>query len=129
MAQYEVPQFIERETRIFGPITLRQFLSLAVLGGIVLLLYLYVPFSVFVVLAVLVASIGVSIIFIQFNGRPLSTTILSMASHFTGSRSYVWKRKTVRRDGSVVEVTDKPQLKLNKQKLERLAELLSDPNS
>jgi len=41
--QYQVPQFIEIEDKIFGPLTLKQFLYLAGGGGLCLLFFTLLP--------------------------------------------------------------------------------------
>ena len=42
--QFQVPQFIEIEDKIFGPLTFKQFIYLAGGGGLCFLLYTILPF-------------------------------------------------------------------------------------
>src|SRR3989344_8241140 len=71
MQQYNVPQFVEIEDKIFGPFTLRQFLSL-VMGGIFVLAFWGIfDFGIaFWFLSVPTALIFLFIAVGSFNGRP-----------------------------------------------------------
>lgn len=125
MAQYEVPQFIERETRILGPLTMRQFLSVTGLGLGLAILYTQLPFNIFLALAALILSVALPLIFITFNGRPLMSVIGSMLTFFLVPQTYVWQRRVTRADGKRFVANQKPNIKLNREKLDKLADLLN----
>lgn len=125
MAQFEVPQFIERETRILGPLTMRQFLSLSGLGLIMFIFYTQLPFSAFLVVAGLVLSIALPLIFITFNGRALLSIVGSMITFFLVPQTYTWQRRVTRADGKKFVANQKPAIKLNREKLEKLSDLLN----
>lgn len=125
MAQFEVPQFIERETRILGPLTMRQFLSLSGLGLIMFIFYTQLPFSAFLVVAGLVLSIALPLIFITFNGRALLSIVGSMITFFLVPQTYTWQRRVTRADGKKFVANQKPTIKLNREKLEKLSDLLN----
>lgn len=125
MAQYEVPQFIERETRILGPLTMRQFLYLAGIGMGLVILYTQVPFNFFLAITALVVSVALPLIFIQFNGRPLISVVGAMIGFFLVPQTFVWQRRVTRADGKKFVANQKPLIKLNKEKLDKLADILN----
>lgn len=91
--QYQVPQFIEVEDKIFGPLTLRQFIYLAGGGGLCLIFFTLLNFYIAGVLAVpvLVASLGLA--FYKFNGRPLIVALEHSFGYFVGTKLYLWKQR------------------------------------
>lgn len=91
--QYQVPQFIEVEDKIFGPLTLRQFIYLAGGGGVCLLLFSLLPFFLMILLAVPVMAFAFALAFYQVNGRPLVVALEHAFSYFTGSKLYLWKAR------------------------------------
>ena len=125
MAQYEVPQFIEREARILGPLTMRQFLYLTGVGAGLIILYTQLPFNFFLVVTALVVSVALPLIFIQFNGRPLISVVGAMAGFFLVPQTFVWQRRVTRADGKKLIAVQKPAIKLNREKLDKLADILN----
>jgi len=49
--RFQVPQFIEVEDKIFGPLTLKQFIYLAGAGGVVFVLWRVFPIFVAIIIA------------------------------------------------------------------------------
>ena len=91
--QFEVPQFIEIEDKIVGPLTWKQFVYTA--GGVGLMIILYVIFQsflVFVFLGLPIGGIAISLAFIKINSRPFSIIMEAAIRFFTGARLYIWQR-------------------------------------
>lgn len=93
MAQYQIPQFIEVEDKIFGPLTLRQFIYLAGAGGLSLLFFTLLPLLLALPLIGLSAAIGVAFAFYKVNGRPLIVAAEHAFSYFFGNKLYLWKQR------------------------------------
>ncbi len=91
--RYQVPQFIEVEDKIFGPLTLKQFIYIAGGGGLSLVLFTLLPFFAFVVLAIPVMGFSFALAFYQVNGRPLITAIEHAFGFYTNSKLYLWKQR------------------------------------
>jgi hypothetical protein len=91
--RYQVPQFIEVEDKIFGPLTLKQFIYLAGGGGLCLAFFTLLPFYVFVFLAIPVMGFSLALAFYQVNDRPLITTIEHAFGFYTNSKLYLWKQR------------------------------------
>lgn len=91
--QFEVPQFIEVEDKIFGQLSLKQFIYVAGAGGAAAILYFYLPFFLFLVLAPFVVALGLGLAFVPVNKRPLSVLIESVVVYFSRARLYLWKKE------------------------------------
>ena len=90
---YQVPQFIEIEDKIFGPLTLKQFIYLAGGGGVCLILYTLLPFYLMIPLAVPFIGLSLALAFYKVNDRPFITTIEHAFRYFLGSKLYLWKQR------------------------------------
>jgi hypothetical protein len=93
MAQYQVPQFIEVEDKIFGPLTLKQFIYLAGAGGLSLIFFTLLPFIVALPLIGLAVGVGAGFAFYKVNGRPLIVAAEHGFSYFLGHKLYLWKQR------------------------------------
>ena len=89
--EYQVPQFIEVESKIVGPLTLRQFIYLAGAGGICVIFFSYVPFMVAVLLSLPVAGLGAALSFYKINGKPLIDIFEAGFNYYTGKKLMLWK--------------------------------------
>ncbi len=89
--QFQVPQFIEVEDKIVGPLTLKQFLYLAAAGGLSFMLFFYVQFLLWLVFSIILTGAAVSLAFVKINGRPLIRIILSAISFYWQPQTYVWQ--------------------------------------
>lgn len=109
--QYEVPQFIEHETKILGPLTLRQTMYVAIGGGIIFLMRLFkVEPLIFIAVAIPVAALTIALAFIPVAGRPFSTFLGNFFKFSTKPRVFVWKQKLpiFREEPQKIKVIEKP---------------------
>ena len=89
--RFEVPQFIEIEDKIFGPLTWKQFLYVAGSIGFTIMTYLIHPIVlVFFGLPVLV--LGGALAFYPVNNRPFVDFLRSMTMYYRGSKEYKWQQ-------------------------------------
>lgn len=91
--QFEVPQFIEIEDKIFGPLTWRQFLYVGGGGLMSVVLFLTTPFIIFVLFGVPIAALAGALAFYPVNNRPFSHLLEAMYSFMTRERLYHWRQK------------------------------------
>lgn len=127
--QFQVPQFIEVEDKLVGPLTFKQFLYLLGGGGMCFLIWTVVsPFSQFLAL-LLLTPFGVfaaALAFYKVNDRPFIVTVESAFKYFFKHRLYIWsqvpKKQTASQEKPVP--TQKPALeipRLTESKLKDLA--------
>lgn len=94
--RFEVPQFIEVEDKIFGPFTWKQFVYLAGGAGAGILLYIFLPFFLFVLVAGPIMALAAGLAFLPVNNRPLALFLENMVRYVSGSRLYLWRREDAR---------------------------------
>ncbi len=90
--QFQIPQFIEVESKIVGPLTLKQFLYLAGAGGLSFMFYLVSELWLWLLVTAILGAIAVSLAFIKYNGQPLPRIILAAFGFFWRPRFYLWQR-------------------------------------
>jgi hypothetical protein len=90
--RFEVPQFIEIEDKIFGPLTWRQFLYLGGGLGMAVVLFLRLPFLLFVIFGVPLAMLAGALAFYPVNNRPFSYFLESLVNYFSGRKLYLWRK-------------------------------------
>jgi hypothetical protein len=97
MAQYQVPQFIEVEDKIFGPLTLKQFIYLAGAGagagGLSRVFFTLLPLLLALPLIGIAVGIGAAFAFYKINGRPLIVAAEHGFSYLLGNKLYLWKQR------------------------------------
>lgn len=91
MAQYQMPQFIEIEEKIIGPLSLKQFLYLAGGGSIVFVSYFFLSFSFFVIFSILILAFSAALAFIKINGQPFSVFLKNFFVFIFKQKIYIWK--------------------------------------
>ncbi len=123
MRQFQVPQFIEVEDKIFGPLTLKQFLYVLGGGAIVFLLYVFLPLWLTFILGAPVGAFFLALAFYEVNGRPFIKILESALNHFTKTRLYIWKKIERARKKEEVETRNSNLYlpKLTESKLKELA--------
>ena len=91
--RFQVPQFIEQETKILGPFTLKQ--SLFVAGGLASLFLWYTLTSgfVFIVLAMLSAAFFGSLAFLKINGLPFLNYLAYLLSYLLTPKQYFFRQQ------------------------------------
>lgn len=96
MAQFQVPQFIETEDKIVGPLTLRQALYIAAAGLIGFLTFFILKTFLWIILMAIVGTIATLMAFVKFNGQPMHKALIAMLNYVWRPRFYLWKSPTVR---------------------------------
>lgn len=106
--QFVVPQFLDVESKIIGPITARQFLIM--LGVLIIEFLIYRIFLniVFVILfGVPVLAIGLLFAFAKVNGQPIHFLALNFIQTFRKPKLRIWD-KTLS-DGDIRTLLQRPE--------------------
>ena len=90
MQQLTVPQFIDVESKIIGPVTTRQFLILLSGALIIGLSYRLFDFSLFIFITVIVLVLAALFAFVKINGRPFHFFVLNAVQTLRRSNLRVW---------------------------------------
>ena len=91
--QFEVPQFIEIEDKIFGPFTWKQFVYLLGGAGALFIFYVTLPFVLFLLIGAPIAAFSFALGFYQYNNRPFIDLVESSFGYILGSKLYLWKKE------------------------------------
>ncbi len=92
--RFQVPQFIEVEDKIFGPLTLKQFIYLAGGGGLSFLVYVFLK-SIFLasIPIILIMAVASALAFYRVNNKALINIAESAFKYYMGNKLYVWKKE------------------------------------
>lgn len=90
--RFQVPQFIDIEDRVIGPLTLKMFGYYAVAGLLLVPLYVVLDLSLFITLAL--PTLGVAALFahVRLQGQSLVRVLLHALNFFVSPRIYLWRR-------------------------------------
>ncbi len=92
--RFQLPQFIETETKIIGPFTLKQFLWIAGGASFVFLLYLLVSGVLFFILAIPIAIIFLALAFLKIDDVPLIVYASYGLSYILNPKKYIFKKES-----------------------------------
>lgn len=90
MTQYQVPQFVDLEDRIIGPLTLKQFLYLAFAGALLFVFWFLFAFYIWIIVALPIAALAAAFAFLKINNRPFVYYFLSFVRYFTKPKIYIF---------------------------------------
>ena len=125
MKQYQVPQFILVEDKVFGPLTIKQALYLGAGAVIIGLAYAFLRRFLFVPIAIIFGGLAASLAFLKINDQPFPKILKNALLYVLKPRLYIWKKEQIQKTKPEGEkhpaVTIKNVPKLSESKLSDLA--------
>jgi len=91
--RFQVPQFIEIEDKIFGPLTFKQFVYLAGGGGICVAIFYLLPRFIAIILIMPVAVLALALTFYKVNNKPFVNMLEAVFGYVFNSKLYIWKKE------------------------------------
>ena len=91
--RFQVPQFINIEDKIFGPLTIKQFIYVVGGAGMAYVIYKFLPFYVAIFFIAPVAGLAVALAFVKINNKPFIFTLQAAIQYAFASRLYLWKKQ------------------------------------
>ncbi len=127
--QFQVPQFIEHEARLIGPLSVKQTVVLGLLGAVLFIFWFLVEKWLFFLLAFPFSLIALLIAFMKVNGRPVLDFFTAFFSFFVSPQLFIWQKRELARASrrskrGEVEVFKGPSNETTKQKIVELAKEL-----
>ncbi len=123
--QFQVPQFIEVEDKIFGPLTFRQFIFIAGGFGMAYVLWRLLPIHLAAPLILGVGGLAAALAFFQLNGRPFIHALEDGFYYTIHSKLYLWnnanKKRVVAKTAAATAQSDVYIPKISDSKLHELA--------
>lgn len=90
--RYQVPQFVDIEDKIIGPLTLKQFLIYIVAGMLLVPVYLATDMSLFITLAIPVLGVAALFAHFKLHGRSLFTVLGHAGAFALRGQLFLWRR-------------------------------------
>ena len=91
---YQVPQYLDVEDKIIGPLTLKQFIILLISGGVIFLLHTALNFSVFIILALPIAFFALLLAFYKKDNQKFGKFISNFLCFLSKPNMYTWKKES-----------------------------------
>lgn len=107
MAQFAVPQFIDFESKIVGPLTIKQFAFVAIPSFVCFLLFFVLKLWIWIIVSIPLVSCGVCFAFIKIGGQPLYKITLYAFRFFWAPKRFVWKQPQVEMTVSLPTIQQK----------------------
>ncbi len=93
MLQYNVPQFVDQQDKVIGPLTIKQFMFLVI--GVVLAGFLW-PITpnilFFLIFAIPVLVIAIMLAFVKIRGQTFLTFVINVIIFFIQPQLFLWSR-------------------------------------
>lgn len=90
--QYQVPQFIEIEDKIFGPLTFKQFLYVGGGAALGFIFWTMFPKIIAIIIGAPVVGFFMAAAFYKVNGRPFLMFVEGVIKYQLSSKLYIWRK-------------------------------------
>ncbi len=124
---FNIPQFIDKEDKLVGPLTAKQLGWMAAAGVLLLVLFNIFDTSAFILASIPVLGIFGALAFYRPNNQPLLNFIFSSLSFTFRPKMYIWRRLpekiTAKKSRGKVETVKEKRI-VNESKIEEISRLL-----
>ncbi|MDO8435643.1 MAG: PrgI family protein [bacterium] len=126
MRSFSVPQFIDIEPKIIGPITVKQFIMLLVAAGCIFITYKLLVLKFFIPVALIIAIIAALFAFYKPNGRAFHLFLMSVFEGLSKPAVRTWQPiasapLNVKITGDETFEASPPQKRISGSKIDELA--------
>jgi len=94
--RFRVPQFIDIEDKLFGPLTFKQFTYLVGGGGLMYVIYRIIPFWIAIFIILPIAGLSLLLAFYKINKKPFIYYLNAGITYYISSKLYIWKQRLVK---------------------------------
>lgn len=122
--RYQVPQFIEIEDKIIGPLTIKQFTYLVGGAGMIFIFYTFLPIYIAILLIAVVVPLSLALAFYKINNKPFIDFLESAFVYYTKQNLYIWKKEPKKLEVKKSEADELAQIyvpRLSESKLKELS--------
>ncbi len=92
MQQFLVPQFLDVEPKVIGPVSVRQFIIMMICLGFVVLEYKLFDFSLFLLTGIPTVALFAVMAFMKVNGRAFHYFVLNIIETMKKPGTRVWNK-------------------------------------
>lgn len=107
--RFEVPQFIDVEEKLFGPLTFKQAIYLAGCVGLAYVCYKIIPSPLSYLFALAFVVLGLLLAFYKMNNRSFLEIAQSYLSYQIKGKMYIWKREPKKVTANPITIPKPPQ--------------------
>ncbi len=90
--RFQVPQYIEVEDKIFGPLTLKQFLYLIGSGGMAFVAYRFLGLFIGLLIGIPILIFGLLLAFYKHNHKPFVFLVEAALRYTAKQKLYLWRK-------------------------------------
>ncbi|MCB9802885.1 PrgI family protein [Candidatus Nomurabacteria bacterium] len=94
--RFIVPQFIDAEDKIFGPVTVRQFIIVVVGALFIFAAYKLADFTLFILEAFLIVAFTLLFAFVKVNGAPFHLFFVNFLNSALRPKIRIWQKQNIR---------------------------------
>ena len=91
--RFQVPQFIEIEDKLFGPLTFKQFVYVAGGVGLSVILFLFLPTFLAIIIALPIVLFAAALAFYKVNSKPFVNVVEAFVKYTLTNKLYIWKKE------------------------------------
>jgi len=91
--RFQVPQFIEVEDKLFGPLTFKQFIYVAGGVGVAVVLFLFLPKFLAIIIALPIVLFAAALAFYKVNDKPFINVVEAFVKYTLTNKLYIWKKE------------------------------------
>src|SRR5574343_104751 len=104
--QFRVPQFIDVEDKLFGPLTFKQFVYLAGGIGLIYIIYKVLPLWMAIILIIPTGILTGLLAFYKVNGKPFIFYLQAGFNYLFSNKLFIWKQRLVHAEEKKKEEID-----------------------
>ena len=93
--RFQVPQFIETETKIVGPLTWKQFIWVAMGTGLLLMIIRFLTGFWLIFVSIIIIAIFGSLAFLRLEEMTLIEYLMKALSYAFGPKKYLFKKDDI----------------------------------
>ena len=91
--RFQVPQFIEVEDKIFGPLTIKQFIYLVGGAGLSFIAYTFIkPIYISILIILPILGFTLALAFYKINNKPFINVVEASFYYFFNNKLYIWRK-------------------------------------
>jgi hypothetical protein len=91
--EHQIPQFIEIEDKVIGPLTIKQFLYLSGGAAAAFIAWTLLPRFLAIAVAIPIAGLAFALSFYKVNGKPFIFMVENAFNFLFSTKIYIWKKK------------------------------------
>ncbi len=89
--QFQVPQYIDVEDHIVGPLTLKQFFYIATGFLTIFVSFFIIATWLWLITSVIIATASLAFALVKYHGRPLMTVTIAGLRYALSGHTYTWQ--------------------------------------